>query len=153
MKKSLQILIALIMLAASYTATACSITPVIYTGGPTTFCQGGFTILNTDTYVSYLWSTGDTTQFINVSSSGNYSVYVTDVNGCTGTSTITVLSVLPYSFPTITASGPTTFCIGGSITLTSSPAASYLWNTGATTQSIVDSGSGDFYVTITDTNG
>lgn len=39
--------------------------------------------------------------------------------------------------PIITPSGSTTFCTGGSITLTSSPETNYLWSTGATTQSIV----------------
>jgi gliding motility-associated-like protein len=35
---------------------------------------------------SYLWSTGATTQFINVSTAGTYSVTITDANGCVATS-------------------------------------------------------------------
>jgi hypothetical protein len=44
----------------------------------------------------------------------------------------------PYMAPTatITASGSLSFCAGGSVTLTASAGNSYLWNTGATTQSI-----------------
>ncbi len=52
---------------------------------------------------------------------------------------------------TVGASGPTTFCQGGSITLTASGGAlNYLWSNGATTQSIVVNASGTFSV-ITNT--
>jgi gliding motility-associated-like protein len=53
----------------------------------------------------------------------------------------------------IDISGPTTFCIGGSVTLTASDpygATSYYWNTGATTQSITVSQSGTYVVEIVD---
>ncbi|MBP6334745.1 MAG: hypothetical protein KA444_04670 [Bacteroidia bacterium] len=50
------------------------------------------------------------------------------------------------SVPVITATGPTEFCPGGSVTLTSSPAASYLWSNGSTTQSIVVTNPDDYYV-------
>jgi hypothetical protein len=55
--------------------------------------------------------------------------------------------------PTITASGTPTVCQGGSVTLTSSPENTYLWNTGATTQSISAGISGGYYVTVTNTLG
>lgn len=50
--------------------------------------------------------------------------------------------------PTITANGPTTFCQGGSVTLTASSALSYLWSNGATTQSITVSQPGSYSVTV-----
>ncbi|MBW8050207.1 MAG: PKD domain-containing protein [Cytophagales bacterium] len=46
----------------------------------------------------------------------------------------------------ITVSGQTTFCEPDSVTLTSSPANSYLWSTGDTTQSIIVNTSGTFSV-------
>ncbi len=52
--------------------------------------------------------------------------------------------------PTISATPSALICPGGSVTLTASPATSYLWSTGATTQSIVVSQSGAYTVT---TNG
>ena len=60
------------------------------------------------------------------------------------------LNLIPCSvaIPLITASGATTFCQGNSITLTSSTAGSYLWNNGATTQSITISTSGNYTVTV-----
>ncbi|MBI3509990.1 MAG: T9SS type A sorting domain-containing protein [Bacteroidetes bacterium] len=59
------------------------------------------------------------------------------------------------SFPTatITASGPTTFCSGGSVTLTASTGNSYQWWSSQTTQSIVVSTSGSYAVIITDSCG
>lgn len=53
--------------------------------------------------------------------------------------------------PTITASGPTTFCQGDSVTLTSSTASAYLWSNGATTQSITVYSSGIYSVTTNQT--
>ncbi len=43
-------------------------------------------------FSSYLWNTGATTNSINVAASGDYSVMVTDTNGCTKTKKFTVTS-------------------------------------------------------------
>src|SRR5258708_1919310 len=59
-----------------------SITP----SGPTTFCQGNSVTLTSTTASSYLWSNSSSTQSINVTSSGNYVVTVTDANSCTASS-------------------------------------------------------------------
>lgn len=55
--------------------------------------------------------------------------------------------------PTITPDGSATLCEGQSVTLTSSAAASYLWSTSETTQSIVVSVAGSYSVTVTDAVG
>ena len=53
--------------------------------GPTEFCEGDAIILGVDgTYPTYLWSTNSPSSTISVNSPGNYSVTVTDGNGCTG---------------------------------------------------------------------
>jgi len=59
----------------------------------------------------------------------------------------------PASISTITANGPLSFCQGGSLVLTASASNSYSWNTTATTQSILVSVSGNYFVTITNTAG
>jgi len=53
------------------------------------FCKGKTVTLDAGTgFTSYLWNTGATTQTINVSSPGNYSVTVTNIFGCSNTNNI-----------------------------------------------------------------
>jgi gliding motility-associated-like protein len=104
---------------------------------------------------SYLWNTGATTATISVTTPGEYSVTITDsVNGCSVTESVTVAqNTTP---PTVTISGPTELtCNITNITLNASVSAvqgtaSYLWNTGATTASIVVNQAGDYNVVVTD---
>jgi gliding motility-associated-like protein len=141
--------------ATVITVNSLPFTPTITAGGPTTFCAGGSVILTSSTGISYLWSNGATTQNVNVTSSGGYSIRLTSADGCqSASSDITVVTVndLPLT-PTITADGPTSFCDGGSINLTSSFGTGYLWSDGATSQSIYISNSGSYTVQTSDING
>lgn len=52
------------------------------------------------------------------------------------------------TLPVVTASGSTSFCQGGSVSLTASSALNYLWSNGATTQSITVNQSGNYSVTV-----
>jgi gliding motility-associated-like protein len=75
--------------------------PTISPSGPISFCNGGSVILTSSIAPEYLWSTGATTQSINVSTSGTYTVSVTDL-GCTVASAPIVVNVNPIpDFPTI----------------------------------------------------
>ncbi len=125
-------------------ATTVTVNPVptanISAGGPTTFCQGLSVVLTSTAGSSYLWSNGATTQSITVNTSGNYTVTVTNGSGCSATSAATTVTVNPNPPAIINASGTTTFCQGGSVTLTANSGTSYLWSNGATTQSITVSG-------------
>jgi len=132
-------------------------TPTIVANGATSFCDGGSVTLTAPAgYAAYLWSNGETTQMINVTVSGSYSVQVTDAMGCiSNPSNIIVVTVYsPAVPPIIVALGPTTICFGGNVTL-SAPAgyASYTWSNGQTTRNIVVSTSGTYYVVVTDVNG
>jgi subtilisin-like proprotein convertase family protein len=57
------------------------------------------------------------------------------------------------STPVITASGATTFCAGGSVSLTATSGSSYLWSNGATTQSITVNQSGNYSCTVSFAGG
>jgi hypothetical protein len=88
-----------------------------------------------------------------VNASGSYTV-VSNVSGCASASSapaiITYHPVPPV--PTITPSGPTTFCQGGQVNLQSSSSlASDQWSTGTTGPLITVSASNDY--TVTTTNG
>mgnify|MGYP001080907447 CR=1 FL=1 len=65
-----------------------------------TFCSGTSVTLDIGSnYETYLWSTSETTQTIEVSVAGTYSVTLIDSNGCTGTFSVEVEELpLPDSF-------------------------------------------------------
>ena len=86
---------------------------------------------------------------ITAPAAGLYTVTLTNTLGCT-TSASATLVVSPSPTATITASGPTTFCSGNNVTLDAGgPFNSYLWSTGATTQTISATTSGSYTVTVT----
>ncbi|HNY03694.1 MAG TPA: hypothetical protein PKG48_13940, partial [Bacteroidales bacterium] len=92
-------------------------TAVITPGGSTTFCQGGSVVLTASGGTGYVWSNAATTAAITVTTGGSYTVTVTNSAGCTATANRSVtVNTLPTAV--ITADGPTTFCLGGSVTLT-----------------------------------
>ncbi|MBI1287931.1 MAG: HYR domain-containing protein, partial [Flavobacteriales bacterium] len=130
-------------------------TPSITPDGPTEFCPGETVTLTASVADGYLWSpNGQTTQSITIGEDGIYTVTVVDSNGCSGTSNGVTVTVFPTPNPTISTNGPTEFCEGGSVTLTSTSASSYLWTpNGETTQSISVTESGVYSVTIVDANG
>jgi len=134
--------------ATVVTVSTTPTTPIITPGGPTTFCLGGSVTLTSSAAGSYLWSNGATTQAITVSGSGSYSVTIT-TGGCSASSAPTTVTVNPTpATPTITAGGPTNFCAGDSVQLTSTSASGYLWSNGATSQSIWALTTGTFTVTV-----
>ena len=126
--------------------------PVITPGGPTTFCAGNSVDLSATPTGTYLWSSSDTTQTINVTTSGTFTVTVIDANGCTGASAPVSVTVNPLPVAAITPDGPIAFCLGGSVTLTASGGVSYLWSDNSAAQSISVTSGGTYTVTVTDSN-
>jgi hypothetical protein len=109
-------------------------TPTVSANGPTTFCAGGGVTLTSSAATGNQWFlngspiAGATGKTFVATASGNYTVIAT-VNGCSSApSAATAVTATPLPpTPTVTASGPTTFCVGGSVTLTSSAAAGNQW--------------------------
>jgi hypothetical protein len=65
--------------------------PVVNLGNDTSVCNGVILKLNAGSQgIEYFWNTGVTTQILAVTNPGEYSVYVTNSEGCTKSDTITV---------------------------------------------------------------
>lgn len=131
------------------TVNALPSAPSVTPDGPTSFCTGGSVDLMSSAATAYLWSNNATTQTISVSTSGDYTVTITDANGCQATSASISVDVSNAPVPTVQVTGTLQLCEGEEVTLTSSAADSYLWSNNATTQSITVSTAGTYYVTTT----
>ncbi len=78
--------------------------------------------------------------------------YTFDDGNCAGSASHTV-NVYAAPQPSITAGGPTTFCLGDSVNLSTGTYNSYMWSNSGTTQGISVLQSGTYTVTVTDANG
>ena len=109
------------------------------------------TLTANQNFANYLWSTGETTQSIEVTSTGNYSVQITDVaTGCVVNSDDFVVSFNAQINNSVSSSHTFPACFGETVTLTANQiGASYLWSTGETTQSIDITTAGNYSVQIT----
>jgi gliding motility-associated-like protein len=106
---------------------------------------------------TYLWNTGATSTSITNNVNGNYSVTVTDVNGCSRNESIVVnnnqipLSITSSSQNINCATGQTGF-ISINVNGGNSP-YQYLWSNGNNNNSINNLTAGTYTVTVTDANG
>lgn len=122
--------------------------PVITVIGPNPFCPGGSVIMDAGSgYITYLWSTNQTTQTITVDSAGIFTVTVFDNFGCQG-SALAAIGVTSTLTPVI--SGDSLICNGSTATLIAGTGYdSYQWSTGAITPSITVSQTDTVTVTVT----
>ena len=122
----------------------------------TTFCEGNSVTLNASTGLGYTYEWYNNNSLINNASgnsysaniSGNYTVKVID-GACNTTSSNSNVIVNPNPIASISASGPTTFCNGGSVTLTASGGGTYLWNNNSISSSINVTNGGTYSTTVT----
>ena len=124
----------------------------------TAACSGETVTLTSSTADAYLWSNGDTTQAIQVTASGNFSVITTNSNACNGEGTSVPTTVTFTTTPSAAAS----FSTNGNIvtfTNTSTGASSYSWdfsdftNSSATSPSHAFISNGSYPVILTAING
>jgi len=109
--------------------------------------------LNTSNYDIYQWSNNASTQAINVNTAGDYYVFVTDSNGCTGYSDTVSIYTNAFQY-SIVPSGSTTICAGYTVDLDAGGQfTGHLWNTGASTSTITASTIGQYFATMTGPNG
>ncbi len=105
----------------------------------------------------YNWSNGATTNLINELAAGNYTVTVTDANGCTQTATISLsepthLAIDFRNSISVScandANGKAEVTIEGG-----TPPYTYEWDNGGTTSALENLGAGEYAVTATDARG
>jgi gliding motility-associated-like protein len=121
--------------------------PSVALGNDTTLCPGASLNLNASMPgVSYLWQNGSNSSSFLVTTAGNYSVTVTDGNGCTGSDAVIVTYANPQA---VDLGNDTTICAGTGLVLDATvTGATYAWSTGATTATITASAAGTYSVSL-----
>lgn len=122
--------------------------PSVSLGPDTSSCDS--LLLEADgSFSAYQWSNGASSQSIWVTSSGAYSLTVTDNNGCEASDTV---NVMIYNSPNVNLGNDTMVC--DSFTIMASPGyASYNWSTGDSSSSIKVKQSATYSLTATTDNG
>jgi len=118
----------------------------------TAICEGELTVLSIDgaLYTDVLWSTGETSDQITVSSANSYMVTAVNAESCPTTDLVILTSTTPM--PEIT--GTDQFCINETTELgLTSTWSSYSWSTGETTATIQAGQAITYMVTVTDEEG
>jgi hypothetical protein len=137
--------------------TASSITaPTVQVSGPTALCPGASVQLTAaGNFASTTWSNGVTAQSINVSTPGTYSAVVADAAGCTATTNSVVVTAGVPATATVVNTGAAHLCNGATTSLQAPAGAgwTYLWNNGATTQTLATTQAGLYSVTVTSNTG
>lgn len=106
---------------------------------------------------SYVWSNGATTAHITDLAAGDYSVTVSNVDGCEARATVTILEPTPIRVTPTTLKQPS--CEGsfnGLISISADggvPPYEYEWEDGTTIKTISTLVAGDYQVTVTDAFG
>ena len=123
-----------------------------------TLCNGQAVVIPSGGTGNYniLWSNNDTTASSNGLCPGNYSVNITDANGCAASASTSVPAATPI---TLTMSSVNSFCGANTASASATPSGgtgsgtyTYLWNGNLTTQTITSLASGTYIVVVTDNN-
>ncbi len=126
--------------------------PPVNLGPDISFCTGDSSVLNAGLVFSqHLWSTGATTSQITVRTAGTYTVIATAANGCKSFDTLRVLNVWQNPVPNLNKDR--TLCIGDTRTYNPGLFSFYSWQNGSTGSTYQASGTGVYYVTVTDSRG
>ncbi|UUV21341.1 choice-of-anchor L domain-containing protein [Paenimyroides aestuarii] len=118
--------------------------------------EAAITVIGGTEPYTYLWSNGGNTANISNISKGNYTVLVTDANGCSLTKAVTITE------PNVLKVATTQTKAGCNGSLTNSVIAmptggtqpyTYSWSNGATTSTVDDLVPGNYTLTVSDANG
>lgn len=126
-------------LQAVVTASANPVPNIAFSGGS----------LNAGSFATYQWSFNGTpisgataSTHVPMEGYGVYTVDVTNAAGCSGTDTYC------FSPAALSATGPTSFCPGGSVTLNITGGTGFVWSNGELDSSITVTSAGTYTVTV-----
>lgn len=133
--------------SASANVTVSTSSPV-YLGPDQIKCQGDIVNLNAGTPGStYAWSTAETTQSIDVTQDGYYSVILTNTAGCTSGDTIQITF---NAAPIVYLGADADYCLSHTLNAFASN-ASYVWSDLSVQPSLQVTASGQYFVAVTNT--
>lgn len=123
---------------------------VVALGNDTSICGTSFILDAGNVGATYLWSTGASTQQLNVTNTGVYSVTIVTPLGCIGGDAI---SVTINPIPVCSLGPDTTTCTNSIVLDAGAGFSSYSWTTGDVTQTSTINSTGPVAVVVTDANG
>lgn len=124
--------------------------PTVNLGNDITQCGGNATLNAGNAGATYLWSDNSTSQTLLATTSGTYSVVVTNVQGCTNSDAI---NVTINTVPSVALGNDITQCGGTAFLDAGNTGSTYSWSTGATSQQIIAATSATYSVLVTAVNG
>jgi gliding motility-associated-like protein len=118
-------------------------------GNDTSICAGGHAVFSVvGNFQSYAWSNGSAANSIDVQVAGNYSVTVSDQNGCKSSDSV---QLTIYSTPAVDITGGTVLCKNQNLVLDAGPGyLDYRWQDGSTNESFTVPDTGYYRVQVTD---
>lgn len=134
-----------------------STNPIVTISGDSSICNGETTTLTSNPTggtapYSYIWTSGGTnsSELVSPNTNSNYTVTVTDVVGCTGTSSVLVEVT---NYPIVNLGNDTIICDGNPLLLDAgNPGFNFLWQDASTLQTFSASVSGIYWVDVTNNN-
>lgn len=125
--------------------------PLVDLGADPGLCEGDVYPLDAgNPGADFDWSTDQTTQTINITQSGTYSVEVTDAIGCVNSDDVVLVF---HANPMLNLPTDTTICEDEFIMLDAeNPGSIYSWSTNEGTQTIIVNQAGLYSVEVTNTN-
>jgi len=118
-------------------------------GNDTSICAGGHAVFSAvGNFQSYSWSNGSAASSIDVQGAGNYSVMVTDQNGCKSSDSV---QLTIYSTPAVDITGGTVLCKDQNLVLDAGPGyLDYRWQDGSSQEKFTVPDTGYYRVQVTD---
>lgn len=124
--------------------------PTVNLGADTTVCGNSIFLTTSNAANTFQWSTGASLPFITVTNSGNYSVTVTTPSGCAKSDSVNIAFGVAI---TVSLGNDTAQCDGSFVLDAGHTGSTYLWNTGATTQTLTVDTTGSYSVMVTGNDG